>query len=792
MRYHFKTSKGVIYGVVTQQGEGYLLGERVKKTDGDALYLRHGKYTTCNLAEPHFAIHCRKMKTVPGKYVVTGPFHLELNSIPTPLGFIFGMFPIPKRRSSGIIFPTYGESIDRGFYLRDGGLYLAVNNYIGATILGQAYTKGGYGVSTDVQYNVRYRFTGQFNVSYNKVERELDNLEKAINKDYWVRWSHTPQTKGTSRFSASVNAGSSTFNRLNSFNTQNYLSTTFNSNVSYSKTLAGTPFSMGINLRHNQNVQTKIGSIFPEANLAMNRIFPFKKKNSVKKNIINQTNFSYNFNTSATITNTPQPILPSPYISESRLETIRFLQRDAGNEIILTDTVRSRLAALDKRDTLDLFGDIGTLAKSMQYGATHRLPVSTNITIFKYLQISPSFNYTEYWYPYKLNYTYIPPETINALGRNGTDSVFTYSGVLVDTIPGFARAYDYNYSASMTTRMYAFYYFKSKKVQAIRHMITPSVGFSYRPDFSDPVYGFYQEVQIDTFGRTQKISKFQGSSLGGPGGGRSGSLSFGLDNQIEMKVFSKKDSTQQYQKMPILENLSARTSYNLAADSFQLANISLSARTTLFKKLGINTSAVLDPYNYIPLTYNETTGQITSQRRTPEYAWNAGKGLGTITSATIAFGTSFRPQQAKKKTEKIETMRENKDLTLQEQKLLNDIKHNPSNYVDFDIPWSFNFNFNLNYVKQGLLNPAITQTLSFSGDVSLTEKFKIQMQSGYDFERKSLSFTSFSIFRDLHCWQMALNWIPFGPRQSFNLDISVKASMLQDLRISRRNVWFDR
>jgi len=821
MSYNFKTGKGIIHNIITQQGDGYLIGGRVKKTPTQELWLRQGRYTTCNLAEPHFAIVTKKMKTKPGKYVVSGPFNIELNRVPTPIGFPFGMFPVPKKRQGGIIFPTYGETTDRGFFLRDGGLFIPVNEYIGLTFLGQIYSRGGYGITGDMEYRKRYAFDGRFNFSYNVNEREEPNLEKTIFKDYWVRWSHNPQSKGTSRFSASVNAGSSSFNRLNSFNVNNVIAPAFSSSISYSKTFPGTPFSISANLRQNQNVQTRFATLSPSIGVNMNRIFPFKTL-SPRKNVITQTNLAYSFNAQGEIRNTLSQGSAGNFISDRQINAINNLQQQYGNNLLL-DTFNNTLNRIRQPityDTTDLFSNLLSYAKSAQYSASHQIPVSTNMTVAKYFTLSPNFNFQQFFYQYQFRHSYFQTDVpLQKRLPNGNlqDTVLTYYGVRRDTIFSPYQTYNFNVGANVTTRLYVFYYLRSSYIPAIRQMITPTVGYSWRPDFSTDAYGFYERVQVDPTGRTTPFAKFSGQ---GAGSGRSSLVNMSLSNQIEMKVRSKKDSTQEYIKAPLIDNLSAATSYNMAADSFRLSTISLGARTVILKKINIAFNGTLDPYLYSDevkrsnyyreIIPNPTGGfsedflqsgfKLPTRRRQDVYAWQYEQGLarlGKLMNANIAVGTSFASPQAQKDKKKALEKKYGRPLTAEEEQLLQSIKYNPGAYVDFTVPWSLNVNYTWNFTQNfnqstGDFVRNVFQTMQFSGDVSLTEKWKITFSSTYDFKKKDLGLSTIGIFRDLHCWQLAATWVPFGPYQSYTLDINVKASMLQDLRITKRNTWYDR
>ncbi len=767
MDYNIESGKGIIKKIVTQQGDGYVVSKRVKKTPANEMYARSNIYTTCAYEEPHYGINTSKLKIVPNKYIISGPFNFELNGVPTPLGFGFGLFPFSEERSAGLIVPTWGESKERGFYLRDGGIFLPLGEYVSLKVLGQIYSLGGWGFSTDADYRVRYKFNGRFNFSYNNVKRQQDNLEVNESTDYWLRWSHSPVSRGSSRFSANVNVGSSSYNRNNSFNTQDYISASFNSSVSYSKTFEGTPFNAGANIRINQNVNTQVTNLFPEANLAMRRIYPLKGKNSTKKNVFTQLSFAYSFNAKASVTNEEQstsfpftvlnPIDNSFDIPEEEIEF-----DDDGNAL-----------------PPDFFSNFSEFLQNAEFGAVHRIPISTNFTLLKFFQFTPNLNYTEYWYAKKYDYEFSEEE----------------NGVYVSEKDGFSRAFDFNTGIGMTTRLYSFFYPKIGKVEGIRHMMTPNISFTYRPDLGDPRWGFYQNVQSDSLASSYRtVTRFQGAQYGIPGQGKSSSLSFGIDNQLEAKVRMKPDSTGKVEskKIPVIQSFSIRSAYNLAVDSFNLSNITMSARTTLFKNVpfisgfSINVAGTIDPYTYELLSVDENTdGSLSiSQKRINEFAWNTGNGVGNLTNASLAVSTSFRPDKKKKE--------EKKNLTEREKQELEFIENNPTLYVDFNIPWSLNLSYNLRYGKVGYNESTVVQTMNIMAEVKLTEKWKIGVRTAYDFELQGFGFTSINLHRDLHCWQMALSWIPFGPRQSYNVDISVKSAILQDLKLSKRNTWFDR
>lgn len=758
MTYNFKTQKGIINQITTKQGDGFIVGERVKKDANDNLFMGRGIYTTCDLPHPHFGIRAKKLKVVPGKLVVASMFNLELMGIPLPLGFPFGMFPQPKKKSSGFVMPQYGETRERGFFLSNGGFYFAISDYIDVSLLGEIHSRGGWGSTLRSTYMKKYTYTGNFQFVFNRRVNEIaGSLESRIQNDFSLTWSHTPQSKGNGRFSANVNAATSTFNRNNASQPNNFVAPALNSSINYTYNFANTPFTASASMRHTQNIVTKIVQLSPDINVTMRRLQPFKNE-SGKKTLLTELSFSYNMTGRANITN----------------------QIAGGGSVPPNLNVEN----IAKADTLAFnFANLSSIIGRSQMGMEHNIPISTSVNVLKYFTLNLNASYKETWYPEKYNFVvedeqYLP---------------YKASVTRIDTVKGFSRFNNYNVGASMQTRLFAFYYPKSKKIEAIRHVINPSLSLSYNPDFSDPAFDFYQYVDVPRRTRANLItlppnevvavSRFNGN-YGTPARGRSGTISFNLTNTLEAKLKKSENDTsakKPAEKVMILDNFGFTTSYNMVADSFKLAPISMNARTKLFKKFDINFSGTLDPYTYQLTTLDQRTGDVT-QRRLDKYAWQSGNGIGNLTSASVAVSTQFKPSSAKKEYN-------DKRYTQDE---LDFINRNRNLYVEFEVPWSLNVSYNFSYSKQGFTKAQIIQTLSFNGDVSITKKWKVGFNSGYDFVVNALSFTQFNISRDLHCWSMTATWIPFGPRAGYTVDINVKSAILRDLKLSRRNSWYFR
>ncbi|MDN5216574.1 putative LPS assembly protein LptD [Fulvivirgaceae bacterium BMA12] len=760
IRYNFKTKKAIIYNVITEQGEGFLLGDKVKKNQYDDLFIADGRFCPCETPVAGTYIKSKKIKVVPKKKILVGPAQLFIGDVPTPLFIPFGMFPSPKEKASGVRIPTYGEEQRRGFFLRNGGYYWAINDYIDLDVLGSIYSKGGVGTSITSTYKKRYRYNGNFNFSYEKIVSGDEEDSVALNT-FWIRWSHTPQSRGTGRFSASVNAGTSSYNENVVQSVERNTTAQFSSNVTYSKTFNRTPINIAMSARHNQNVATGVVNMtFPDFSLNMSRINPFKKKGSNGSKWYEKINFSYRFNSTVQISN-------------NRVSSATGF--DVLNENPLNDSIIGF-----NFDNADLLLDRAKI------GGKHIIPVSTTFKLFKYFTLSPSFNYEELWYPNKLDYFF--DENANA--------------VRIDTIRKFSRAYSYSGGVSLNTNVYGTYQFKEgKRVQAIRHTIRPSLSFSYSPDFSKEEFGFYKNVQTDTSGTERLISRFDRFVFGSPQAGESGAISLSISNNLEMKTIPKNDTTGKPVKVSLIDNFGLSTSYNLVADSFNLSNINLTLRTKLFnKKVNLATSATVDPYIYQllePITVNENGTKTVVQRRVNDFAWNNGGGLGQITSARLSLGTSLNPKSNKKNTGNNNDRDTglNDELERQQESArpedLGYINGDPGLYVDFDVPWDLRVTYTLNYSKRGFQDAVIAQGIRFNGNIKLTPKWDIGFSSGYDIEKKEFTQTRMDVTRDLNCWMMVFNWTPFGRFTSYAFTVRIKSALLKDLKYYKRKSFFD-
>lgn len=769
--YDFKSRKAKISGVITEQDGAFMHGARVKKNEKDEMFITKAQYTTCNLADPHFFISSKTLKAIPGNKVISGPANLKFREVPTPLWVPFAMFPQPKKKASGIVIPTYGEERVRGFFLKNGGYYFAISDYTDLRVTGDIYSNGGYALVFNQNYLKRYRNRGTFNFSYTKnvTESAINDLEQDT---YWVRWNHTPQSRGNSRFSASVSVGSSSYNSSNNLvinDFQRSITAQFSSNISYSTRFRGTPYSMTSSLRINQNIQTKILNLtFPELTLSMARIYPFKNVAKSSSSPLAKLSLSHTFSSKNELTNAPRT-------------GFNFDVSNENNDSAETSPLNS-----------SNFDEILSRSRS---GGKHNIPISTSFNLLKYFTLSPSLTYEEVWYTRELKFT---------------DYDTIAEGVRVDTVQGFSRASSWRGGASLNSRLYGLYPIGWKNIQAIRHVVTPSITFSYNPDFGDPKHGVFSDVIINAEGDVRQLSKYEGFIYGSPSGNESRTMGFSVTNNLEMKVLDKADSTgETFRKIKLFDNLSVNSGYNFAADSFKLSDISLSARTSLFKgKLSISTRATLDPYIYQFLSSTETsTGRRVTQRKIDRYAWNNGQGLGQLKSINMSFNLNLKGKS--KATSSQQSPKSNQGFGRDSQdpfnaqynngteedeeleQLVEHIKNNPDLYVDFNVPWSLRAAYTVSRRKTGFDDVIIRKNMTFSGSLGLTDNMQITFNSGYDFENKEFTTTTLSVHRDLHCWTLDLNWVPFGTFQSYMISLRVKSSILQDLKVEKRKNFFD-
>lgn len=734
LRYNFETQKGFIVDVKTKEGDGFVHSEMTKKISPDEFILRKGKYTTCDAEHPHFYLRMTKAKVISNEKIITGPAYMVLEDFPIYFPMIpFGFFPNSDTYTSGIMVPTYGEERTRGFFLREGGYYWAANEYFDLAVRGDIYSKGSWATKLHSNYRNRYRYNGSFDFSYNLNKYSEEPLPDAkTTKGFSLMWNHSqdPKANPNRSFSANVNLSSSSFDKENSLTVRSYLQTQKSSSITYSKKFENTPFNLNMSLRHSQNsLDTTLSLSLPEMTFTMSRINPFKQK--------------------------------------TRVGAVKWYEKIS---ISYSGNVKNSITA-HEREILKK-----SLVRDWQNGMRHSIPITLpSFNLLKYINLSPSFNYSERWYSKYITKTYDP--TYNNTHPRGEQHV------RIDTTYAFRRNYEYSYSLSSSTNIYGMYQIKNpkSKVKAIRHKITPSASFSYTPDFGQKKFRFW-DYYLNGDGRVVNYSHFENFVFGYTGRGESGAVSLSVSQNLEAKVLQVNDSTKAkddkpvYKKVKIIDNLSFNTSYNMIADSMKLSAFSLAARTTI-KGVSVNMGAALNPYMV------DADGRLYD-----EYVWNHLKGinkLGRLTNANISFGMNFESKKGKKKAE------ENKEL-IEEDKAL---PGSYSDYVDFNIPWSFRFDYSFYYTNSfRQTDPQakkIMQSLNFGGRLNLTEKWNMDMNTNFDIQAMKFSFTTFNVSRTMHCWSMAFGFVPFGDRKSYSFNLSASSAILRDLKISKQSSWRD-
>lgn len=748
MRYNFKTKKGFINSIVTQQGEGYVTSEEGKKGANDEIYMRHGKYTTCdNHEHPHFYLKLSMAKVRPKKNVVFGPAQLVVEDVPLPIAVPFGFFPFNSSYSSGFIMPTYGDEMNRGFYLRDGGYYFAISDQMDLKVLGEIFTKGSWGLSAASNYNKRYKFSGSFNASYLVTKTGEKNMpDYSVSKDFRIQWSHRQDAKANpnSSFSASVNFATSSYDRssLSSlYNPQQYSQNTKASSVSYSRNFPeiGLNISGAFNITQNTR-DSSLSMTLPDVNISLNRIYPFKRKKAAG--------------------------------DERWYEKISLQYTGS-----ITNSISTKDNLLFK-----------TPLTQWQNGMQHKIPVSATFNLFKYINIVPSFNYTERWYLRKVKQSYDPSPT-------STDHVKR------DTINGFNRLYDYNLSLQMNTKLYGMYkplFMKSKELQ-IRHVFTPTVSYTYTPDFGKSRYGYYDTyTYTDEDGevRTVEYSPYEGAVYGYPGKNMSQNISFSIDNNIEMKMKSDKDTTG-YKKISLIDQLGASLSYDVANKKW--SDLSMNLRLKLTKSYTFNMNASFATYAY---QFDENGNVVVGDRTEWSYGrfgrFQGYSGSFSYTLNNDTFKKLFGKKDEDEKNKDNKGKEENEDEETEEE---TEEQNNNSNmrktekasvdsdgYLAFKLPWSVSLSYSYSIredrskdinIKTMRYPYSLTHSLNVSGNFKIGSRWNMTYSTGYDFTSKEMSMTTLNITRDLHCFNMSCGLV-FGPFTSYNFSIRANSSMLTD------------
>jgi hypothetical protein len=762
-RYNFKTKKMRISEVITQQGEGFVTAAETKKMPNDELFMRNGRYTTCDEHEhPHFYLQMTKAKVQPGKRIVTGPAYLVVEDVPLPVAVPFGFFPFTSDYSSGVIMPTYGDEMKRGFSLRDGGYYFAFSDYVDLALTGEIYTKLSWGVNARSSYRKRYKYSGNFQASYLVTKLgDKGEIDYSKSKDFKLVWNHSQDAKANpfSTFSAHVDFSTSSYDRndLTSLYSNQYTQNTKASSINYSYRPPGSPFSFSANMSVNQISKTQsLSMTLPGLTISMSDVYPFRRKEQIGS--------------------------PQWY------ENIKI--RYTGS---LSNSLNAQESEFFKKN----------LIKDWRNGMKHDIPVMASFNLFKYITVTPSVNYTERWYLNRIDKQY---------------NYETHQAVVADTTRGFYRVWDYNASISANTKLYGM--FKpwgifgewTKKTQ-IRHVMTPSVSFTGAPDFSDKKYGYYQDLYYlnEQTGKldTLSYSRFSEPLYGVPGKGKSGSLSFNLDNNLEMKIpIAGTDSTR---KVSLIDLLHLGIGYNFLADSLNWSDLSAGVRFK-FGKYTLSLQGNFDTY-----LYNEKAEKINKTRL------EAGKGIGRLISTGTSFSYTLNNETIKKllgKGDKKDTSGAdtNSDIDVEQADAAaveNNVDNPPQTSLrkpkksegDYDddgyllttIPWSLSINYSMGYgYDRSHFNKdkreypyKFTNNMGLSGSISPTKGWSFNFNTSYDFDNKRFATMQCSITRQMHCWTMSASVIPVGPYQSYNFTIAVSSSMLKDLKYTQSSNFRD-
>lgn len=756
MKYNFKTERGYITGVITEQDEGFLQGGKAKRMEDGSFYVEDGKYTTCDDHDhPHFYFQLTRAKVRPDKDVVTGPAYMVLADVPLPLALPFGYFPFSKKYSSGVIFPSFGEDYNQGFYLRNGGYYFAINDNVDLSLMGEIYTKGSWGLSAHAHYVKRYKYNGNFDISFlNTVYGDKGAPDYSKMHNFQVLWSHSQDAKANPNlsFSASVNFATTGYSRndLNSYYNSSFTENTKSSTVNMTYRFPGTKWSLSTTANIAQRTQDSTLQVsFPNVTITMSQTNPFKRKRSVG--------------------------------GERWYEKIR---------LSYSGRFQNSLTAQQ-----DVFFK-KSLIKDWKNGMQHSVPVSATFSLFKYINVSPSISMNDRMYTSKIKRKWDTQASCE----------------IQDTTYGFYNLFDFNVSLGFDTKIYGFWKpmkFLGDKVQMIRHVLTPTVSVGWSPDFGTGGWGYYDYyTYTDQTGNVRRVdySYFNHGIFGIPGRGKNGVVSVNLANNLEMKVKSDKDSTG-VKKISLIENLSLSQSYNFVADSLKLSPLNANVMLRLVKNFNLNINSTWDPYVY-KLNSSGTPVQVNRLRI------QEGKGLYRLSSAGTSFSYTFNNDtfKRKKESENNNNNRHGEDVDdwdedtehesfsdmatrKRERKKggANQETSDDDGYYKWEFPWSLSINYSVNYgygafdydkmEYKGKWN----QNLSFNGNIRPTKNWNFSFSASYDFNAHKIAYMNCSVSRDIHCFTMSCSFVPVGPYKSYNFHIAVKSSLLKDLKYDQRS-----
>ena len=744
IRFNFNSEKALIWNSRTEQSGGYIKSEKTKKENDSVYFINRGKFTTSADPEnPEYYFLMRNAKVVPGKKVVTGLTNMFIADVPTPIGLPFAYFPLTKKQTSGVIFPSFGEDNQRGYNIQNGGYYSAISDYADLAVTGDYYTNGSYGLRVQSSYAVRYKFRGNLSFRFeNLITSERGFPDYANSSIYNLRWSHNQDSKSNpnSRFSASVNLGSSRYYQqsINQVNASNFLNNTLSSSISYSKTFQGEPqVNLNMTATHSQNTQTQvINMTLPTFQGSVSRVYPFAPKNGSKKGLIQNINMQYNVR------------------GENRIQT--------------TDSL------FFKKEMFD----------DAKIGMKHSIPLTTNFKLFKYLSLSAGGTYEENW---TLN-------TVNKTFDQATQEVITTD------LNNFDSFRTYNLSASLGTTVYGMFDFgEDSKIQAIRHVMRPSISYNISPAF-DQYYETYEV--IDANGLTSdevEYTRFENSIFGSPNRNLSSSIGLSLGNNFEAKVRDKDSTATEPKKIILLNNLNFSTAYNIAADSLGWSPVRMSGGTQLLNnKMRINFGATLDPY-----------ALDNNNKKINEFNIANGGSLFRLTSANLTLNYSLssqmfggkesknNSQNNRAREESIQSGGRADDLFGKPQDFSNrqlettsastdEDEEKPSELYNYKVPWDLNLAYAVNYTNTARQNEISSHSLMFSGNVDLSPRWTVGASSGYDLKNKGITYTQLRFERDLLSWKLNFSWIPFSTRSSWNFFIGIKSGILKDIKYEQR------
>lgn len=732
IKYNFETKKGKITHVITEEGEGYIHGNQIKKMEDNTTYIKNGKYTTCELEHPHFEIAFSKAKVLPNDKIVMGPAYVKFADVPTPLAVPFGYFPLKKGRSSGLIMPTFGETQSLGFYLQNLGYYFGISDNFDLLIAGDIYSRGSWAIKAESNYVFRYKCSGKVRAEFGQKyvgEKLIDSTYYHTN-DFKIYWDHKQDSKSHpyTRFSAHVDIVSSNYNKYNLSSVSDYLSNQYTSSINFSTSAKGI-FFIDAAVSYSQNTNTKLVDLkLPSVNMSVSQFYPFRKKN--KSGALKwYDNISMKWSSSLT----------------SQISTI--------------DT------SFFKKETWE----------DMVVGIKHNIPLTIPIKIAKVLNWNTNVNFNEIWYLQRNQQVFVT-DTVGDVVTGKTENVFER---------GFYALHDLSLSTELTTKIYFMYQFKKGGLNAIRHIITPILNFTYRPNFNNSTQGTYFNTVT---GQEVTYSYYSNGMYGTPSGRTQALTQLTFNNNIEIKVRSKKDTITGMKKLAIFDNISISMGYDFAADSLRWQPLRISGRSTIWRQLNITFSLAFDPYiiNEKGVRVNQT--ELKVNKRLFRFSnSNLNVGLNLVINRDLFKG---KQKEDKRHTEQTK----NSESVLDENKNLQGI---PNSRPDFNNPWSLTINYTFAYTASDNYSYYIAtsrtdntkpythtfvRTLNLIGEFSITKKWKLGFTTGYDFVQKEMSYTSIDIYRDLHCWEMRFNWIPFGYRKGWSFTINIKASVLQDVK----------